>query len=337
MTIGSGAGAGPGMPGLHSAASVDDRTVERPVTVTAIIVTYESRAHIAEALASLDQALDRPGIAGSVIVVDNASTDGTAAWLEAERPGIRLIRAPTNEGFGRACNRAFDLADGDVWLLMNPDARLDADTVDVLVHELRRDDRLAAVSATLAEPGEAESAGMLPSARSGAGHFLFVNRMGFVGRRGSWRGVQIRRQGTGRVTPVEWASAAVLAVRPVAIRAVEGFDPAFFLYGEDIDLCARLGAAGWTVALSTETRARHAIGASSDPRSTRWLDGLDQAMVRIGRGRGDRFGFFGAAAIGLLVRAAAARCRVRRAGRQERLLPGARHAAVLAGRVLTGR
>src|SRR5439155_23626489 len=186
-----------------------------------------------------------------------------------------------------------------------------------------------AIGPTLAGPHEAESAGMLPSAASGAGHFLFFNRLG-KRVRGPWRGFQLARQPADLLVDVEWVGAAVVALRPVAVRTVGGFDPDFFLYGEDIELCARLRSAGWQLKVATSTRAWHEIAASSDPRSTRWLDGLDQAMSRIGRGRADRFGFFAAAAVGLAVRAAVARIRGRAGRRDGRLLPSARRAAALA-------
>lgn len=306
------------------------------VSVTAIVVTWQSRTDIEGVLASLDTALAAAGNAGSVVVVDNASTDGTADWLRAHRPDVRLIESPSNEGFGRACNRAFAVADGDVWLLVNPDARLRPDTVVALVEALGREPDAGAIAATLAESGEVESGGMLPSARSGAGHFLFLNRFLPEGRGGPWRGVQLRRQRPGRIVRVDWVSAAVIALRPAAVRSIDGFDPTIFLYGEDVDLCARLGRAGWGIRLATDAVATHAIGASSDPRSTRWLDGFDDAMVRLGRGRLSRAGFFAAAATGLLVRGATARVVGRGHGqrRAERFVPGARRAASLALRAV---
>ena len=305
-----------------------------PARVVAIIVTWNSLDHIEGVLASLDAALAAPGIAGSITVVDNASTDRTATWIRANRPDIRLIEAPANEGFGRACNRAFAVADGDVWLLVNPDARLQPGTVAALVDAMRRTPEAGAIAPTLAGPGEAESAGILPSIPSGIGHFLFLNRLLPAGRGGPWRGWQLRRQPPAQVLAVEWASAAVLAIRPEAIRAIGGFDPTIFLYGEDIDLCARLGDAGWSVRLATTTTASHAIGASSDATSTLWLDGLDAAMIRRGRSRASRMGFFASAALGLLLRALAATARPRRGSRSERFLPGARRAAVLSGRAI---
>lgn len=307
-----------------------------PVRVTAIIVTWRSRDDIEGVLASLGAAFEAPGIDGSIVVVDNASTDDTVAWLRAHRPDVQLIESATNEGFGRACNRAFEVADGAVWLLVNPDARLLPDTIVELVDAMRREPRAGAIAPTLAAAGEAESAGMLPSVRSGLGHFLFLNRVLPDDRGGSWRGVQLRRQRPRRLVAVEWASAAVLALRPASVRAVDGFDETMFLYGEDIDLCARLGAAGWSTLLAMDAAASHAIGASSDARSSRWLDGLDDAMVRLGRSRLSRTGFFASASLGLLIRAGAVAVatRTRSRPRTARLLPGARRAAVLAARAL---
>lgn len=312
------------------------RAPAEPVEVTAIIVTWRSRDDIEGVLDSLATAFAAPGIAGSVLVVDNASSDDTVPWLQANRPEIRLIASATNEGFGNACNRAFEVAGGTVWLLVNPDARLRADTVTRLVDALRREPGAAAVAPTLAGPGRAESAGMLPSIRSGVGHFLGLNRILPGHRGGGWRGVQLRRQRPDRLVAVEWASAAVLALRPPAVRSVGGFDPTMFLYGEDVELCARLGSAGWSIWLATDAVASHAIGASSDLQSTRWLDGLDDAMVRLGRSRLSRAGFFTTASVGLLLRSVVhvIAARGRPEPWTERLIPGARRAARLAVRAL---
>jgi GT2 family glycosyltransferase len=93
-----------------------------------------------------------------------------------------------------------------------------------------------------------------------------------------------------------------MLLRPEAINQVGGFDEAFFLYGEDTDLCARLLDRGWHVALAPTATAWHAIGASQAPGSTRWVDGLDAYLRRRGRTRLARTACFLFMAMGMAIR-----------------------------------
>ena len=232
--------------------------------------------------------------------------------------------------------RSIDAA-GDAWLLLNPDARLAPDALEPLLRVLEAAPDAAMAAPGIDGPGSAESAGMLPGIRSGLGHFLFLNRIPLLGGRGAWRGFQLPRQAGGPVT-VEWASAAAVLVRPSAVREIGGFDPRYFLYGEDTDLGARLGAAGHRAWLVPHARASHAIAASSPTVSTRWLDGLDDWLRASGAGRPRRAAFQLIAMAGLAIRAVAGRSRDRDARHVRRQAVGARRAGSLAVRILvTGR
>ncbi len=308
------------------------------IDVSIISVTYRSLGWIADALGTARASVEAAGLRAEVIVVDNASDDGSAEAALAADPSAALIRLPANVGFGVANNLAFESARGATWLLVNPDARLEPGAVGRLVDFLAVSPRTAIAAPSIAGPGGAESAGMLPSLPSAVGHFLFVNRLP-VAARGAWRGFQLPR-GAARPLRVEWASAAVLAVRPAAIREVGGFDPTIFLYGEDVDLAARLGDAGWEVWLVPQARAWHGIAASSAGVSTGWVDGLDRYVRRRGMGRLRRALFDAIVASGLALRAAAARGRGRGPDERRhavRMLSAARRAGELAVSALAGR
>jgi protoporphyrinogen oxidase/GT2 family glycosyltransferase len=272
--------------------------------VSVVIVTYDSRGHVDEAIASAQAAVARVGRRAQVIVVDNASSDGTADHVATAHPGVDLVRNETNVGFGRANNQAFQRCAGSTWLLLNPDARLAPDALAPLLALLAARPAAALVAPAIDGPGSAESAGMLPGIRSALGHFLFLNRVPGLGRRGPWRGFQLRRQ-TGGPVRIEWASAAATVLRPDAVRAIGGFDPRYFLYGEDTDLAARLAAQGHEAWLVPAARAWHAIAGSSPRVSTRWLDGLDAWMADRGRRRSSRIAFQLIAMAGLAIRSLA--------------------------------
>ena len=178
-----------------------------PPGVTVICVTYQSRDHVAECLGSAVASAIAAGVSTELIVVDNASTDGSADAAQAAFAQAIVIRNDENRGFGAANNQAFRLARGATWLLLNPDARLDEGAMTTLLAALSVDAQLAGVGPSIrgAGVGGAESAGMLPGLRSLAGHFLFVNRLLPFDRGGPWRGWMLRPSRWPRPRAVEWA------------------------------------------------------------------------------------------------------------------------------------
>lgn len=253
------------------------------VDVTVITVTYNSARDVIDALNSTQAAAQEAGLRVQFVVVDNDSNDGSARVVRRTFPEAIVISNSVNTGFGRAANQAFKRATGRYWLLLNPDARVEKASLGALVSAIETLSA-GAVAPAIGEVG-AESCGMSPGIRSLAGHFLFINRLMPGDRGGPWRGFQLRRRESGRPSPVDWASAAVLLLRPTAVNAVGGFDPSFFLYGEDIDLGLRLGRAGHRTWLVPSAKAFHRIAGSQGGVSTRWLDAIHAHYRREGNPR----------------------------------------------------
>lgn len=250
--------------------------------VSLIIVTYRSAALAPEAVRSALRSAERAGFDVEIIVIDNASDDGSTEVTASRFPGATVIRNDSNVGFGRACNQGFAAARGDWWLLLNPDARTAEDALGHLVLFATANPRAAAVAPRLVGAGadQAESAGMQPGVRAALGHFLFLNRLLPGDRGGPWRGFQLhRREGLGP-RRVDWASAGALLLRPAAIRQVGGFDEAFFLYAEDVDLGRRLSLAGWQSWLVPAALAEHGVAASSGGVTDRWIVALHDYHAR---------------------------------------------------------
>ena len=257
--------------------------------VSVITVTYQSAAEIGDAIASAQVAAQRADVDAEFVVVDNASTDGSAGVVEAACHGARVIRNAANVGFGAANNQAFDVATGDAWLLLNPDATLEPDALRLLLEFYDDHPQAAGVAPAIAgggardrsfERGGAESAGMLPGMAAVIGHFLLVNRLLPGDRGGAWRGFQLTRRPQLGPRRVDWASGAVVLLRPAAVRQVGGFDPAIFMYGEDVELSERLARSGWQMWLLPAAHAWHKIASSQSGVSTRWVDSLHQGMAR---------------------------------------------------------
>jgi GT2 family glycosyltransferase len=276
--------------------------------LTIISVAFNSRDQICDALKSAAAAASALGLSYEVVVVDNASTDHSAAVVRECLPHARLRRNRRNVGFGTANNQAFERALGDRWLLLNPDARIDSECLDRLWQTLTAFPDVAAVApSTAGEEDRIEDGGMLPGIRSIVGTFLFLNRLLPDGRGGPWRGMYIRRRGT-EPREVEWIGAAVMLARSTAIRDVRGFDSSIFMYGEDIDLGARLSRGGWRLMLDPGAHASHAIAGSQGGVSDGWVDGT---LLVYGRDTSRRRQRLAAAimAIGLAIRVAASGAR----------------------------
>ena len=179
-----------------------------------------------------------------ILAVDNGSTDGSADWIAANCPNVRLIRNPRNLGFGEACNMGLAAAQGDVLVLLNQDTVVAPGWLAGLV------DALAAHP----EAGIVGSKALYPDASiQHAGGELDVQGAG------SHRG--LHAPDTGQFdTPaaVDYVSGASLALRRAVYRQIGGFDPGFApAYCEDVDLCLRARAAGWTVRYAPESVLVH--------------------------------------------------------------------------------
>ena len=220
--------------------------------LSVVIVTWNSAAHLEACIRALDGALPPPS---EIVVVDNASTDGTASL--ARGLGARVLENTTNEGFGAACNRGARESTGNVLLFLNPDCVVQPGAVKAARRALVAAPRTGAVGAQLVD----ERGAPQPSADEFITPVRFLRR---IARVTYGRGGPMRSAPDG---PVDWVFGAFLLVRRDAFEEIRGFDAGFHLYYEDMDLCRRLWDAGWQVRFAADARAVHLGGASA---ALRW-------------------------------------------------------------------
>jgi GT2 family glycosyltransferase len=228
--------------------------------VDAVVVSYNSRHTLRAAVAPL-AALD--GVA--VTVVDNASPDRS---LEAIADlDVRAIESGRNAGFGFGCNLGAAAGEAPHLLFINPDARIEGADLQRLVAVLEAEPGVGIVGPQLRE----EDGALIPSMRRSQrpasvwATALFLHR---VLRRARWANEIVQDSAAyERPASPEWLSGACLLVRRSAFAQVGGFDEGFFLYCEDMDLCARVRAAGHAVRYEPGAVARHE-GGHSAPRAT---------------------------------------------------------------------
>jgi GT2 family glycosyltransferase len=236
--------------------------------ITAIVVNYNSGRYLAECLDSLNTAIT--GVNWEVVVVDNASSDGSEAAAETESIDSgkrrRLVRLPNNTGFATAANLGARTGAADLLLFINPDCVAIPGFIEPLINELDASPRRAAVApCVINEDGSPQgNARGDPTMMTGLfGRSTLLSRM-FPSAAVARRNVRIPRTAQEResAASVDWVSGSCLLVRRAAFNEVGGFDERYFLYWEDADLCRRLRNAGWSIRFRPDARVVH-VGARS--------------------------------------------------------------------------
>ena len=223
--------------------------------VDVVIVSYNSAGCLDRCLTPL---FTIPGV--TPIVVDNASADGSAEAATAF--GARTIARERNGGFAVGCNVGWRAGSAPYVLFLNPDAVIDAGSLERLVAVLDGAPRVGAVAPALRE----EDGTLLWSQRrfprlwSSLAQSLFLHRLPGLARLDE----QIRDVAAySRPGEPDWVSGACVLVRRELLESLGGFDERFFLYREDIDLCRRIRAAGHGVRFEPAATAVHEGGASA--------------------------------------------------------------------------
>jgi N-acetylglucosaminyl-diphospho-decaprenol L-rhamnosyltransferase len=233
--------------------------------IAAVIVNYNAGDELRMALQSVARAAGRSPWEG--VVIDNASTDGSEAIARDFEPHVRLIRNAENVGFARGVNQGIAATRAPGVLIMNPDCRLDAGAIEVLLAELNAHQSCAIVGPRILDP----DGSVQGSARGDPDMLTGVfGRTGVLRRLLPWLPVARRNvvaaidaDTQARSVVVDWVSGACMLARREALEAVSGFDERYFMYWEDADLCRRLRAHGFHVRYVPAAIAVHSVGQSS--------------------------------------------------------------------------
>lgn len=229
--------------------------------VSIVVLNYNTRALLLACLASIEQFAPE----GEVVVVDNNSTDDSAAVVRQQFPRVRLLALSENGGFARGMNAGLRLAGGGVVLMLNADTVLRADTLPALRGALVNHPRAGIVGPVQLFPASAGTDGtQIASAfrdptltRELARLVMFTDSVSSRLSLGAWRAVA-----SGSPRSVDWLMGAALLVRRECLEMLGGFSESQFMYGEDWDLCYRARQAGWQVLLVPASRIVHHENAS---------------------------------------------------------------------------
>jgi N-acetylglucosaminyl-diphospho-decaprenol L-rhamnosyltransferase len=223
------------------------------MNLAAVIVTHDSADHIADTLGALcEQLLD----ADEAIVVDNASSDGTAAAARAASPRVRVIEPGANLGFGGGCNAGAAAASAQLLLFLNPDAVPAPGCLDALRAAAGERPDWGAWQALVTMDG-----GRAINTSGGVTHFLGIGWAGACGEPVS--------AAPDEPAEVSFPSGAALCIRREAWDRVGGFEARYFLYGEDLDLGLRLWLSGFGVGVVPAARVEHSYAFGKGQR--KWM------------------------------------------------------------------
>jgi N-acetylglucosaminyl-diphospho-decaprenol L-rhamnosyltransferase len=225
-----------------------------------VIVNYNTGSWLTRCLASLER--HRGDVSIDVVVIDNASIDGSAADANADHPWVRLIRNERNVYLSPAWNQGARETSAPYLLFLNPDTEWWSGTLADYLRIARGHPRAGIVGPMIrnTDGSPYPSGRSFPSVIDAVGHaFLspFTRANRFTRR--------YELEGWDRTTEraVDWVSGSCMLIPRAAFEAVGGFDEAFPLYAEELDLATRLGDAGWSVLFTPEVEVLHEIGVST--------------------------------------------------------------------------
>jgi GT2 family glycosyltransferase len=231
------------------------------IDVSIVIVSFNTREVLRECLESVER--ESVGLRVEVLVVDNHSSDGSPEMIEREFPQVRLFRSDANLGFASANNVALNVVRGRYPVLLNSDAFLRAGALTLAIQHMDENPSVGLAGARLVGRDDTwqPSARMFPSLLTDffvmtglAGKFPKSRLFGSFDR--TWADPMVASE-------CDWVPGAFSIIRAEAIEKAGLFDPEFFLYSEEVDLCRRIRAAGYRIWYWPDIVVTHIGGESS--------------------------------------------------------------------------
>jgi N-acetylglucosaminyl-diphospho-decaprenol L-rhamnosyltransferase len=226
--------------------------------VAVVVVSYNTRDLLERCLKSI-----QPEGAGAIVVIDNASPDGSAAYVAARFPDVNVVANSTNVGYGAAINQAMQNTQAPLVLVLNADTELQPGCLAILAEHSAKADRAGIVAPAIVnkrgrwEPSVFPFPGTLGWLLENAPLSSIVRRVPFLLN----RSVSLRPTPSPRQVP--WVKGCAMLLRRECIDSVGGFDETFFMYYEEVDLCRRITDAGWEVHVDPRAVVMHVGGAST--------------------------------------------------------------------------
>lgn len=237
------------------------------IELSVVIVSYNTKELLRECLSSLYISLDSSKLTSQseVIVVDNASTDGSIKMVKEQFPKVILTQNPKNFGFGSANNQGIKISKGKFILLLNSDTKLFENTIENALLEIKTRKDVGVLGCKLCNPDNTvqQSCGYTPNLLRVFAWMFFIDRLPIVNlifnpyHLGDSSFYNNQRE-------VDWVTGAFFLIRKQALSpSVELFDTKVFMYVEEVEFCFRLKKRGWKVLYTPKASLIHKKGGSA--------------------------------------------------------------------------
>jgi N-acetylglucosaminyl-diphospho-decaprenol L-rhamnosyltransferase len=244
--------------------------------VSAVVVNYKAKHHLLGCIA----ALRHEGIE-DIVVVDNASNDGSEEAVRAADPAVTYVQAGANLGYGTGANRGAAHADptSEFLLCLNPDATLAPGALAAMLAAFDGRPELGIVGPRVddADGRLYPSARTFPNLVDATGHAF----IGLVAPNNRFtRNYRMLDWDHRNASDVDWVSGSCFLIRRATWDSIGGFDEGYFMYGEDVDICWRAWKHGWEVTYEPAARVTHVQGVSTDRHPYRMIAEHHRGLFR---------------------------------------------------------
>lgn len=243
--------------------------------VSVVIVNYNVKEFVQNLLHSLEKATR--SIKAEIIIVDNASDDGSVELISEKFPDVKLVASKENLGFGKANNVGFRLAQGKYIFILNPDTLVQEDTLEKLIAFFERTPEAGMIGCKILNPDGTLQLACRRGFPSPWTSFCKVTGLSSLFPKSRlFAKYNLTYLDEDQIAEVDALSGSCMLMRKDVYDKIGGFDEQFFMYGEDLDLCYRVQKAGYKVFYVPETKIIHYKGESTKRSS------LDETKVFYG-------------------------------------------------------
>jgi N-acetylglucosaminyl-diphospho-decaprenol L-rhamnosyltransferase len=223
-----------------------------------VVVAYGSPVLLEQCLQSLNTHSPSDGL--EIVVVDNGPGDAAAQLVRARWPETEVVVSGANVGFARAANAGIARGDAPYVLVLNPDVTVHAGTLDGMLAVMDEHPEVGIAGCRLERAdGSFDHAARrsFPTPTAAFAHLVGIGYRIGRGRLAQYRALDVERG------PVDAVNGAFMVIRRRALESVGTFDPRYWMYMEDLDLCYRFATAGWTTWFEPSVSATHLKGATA--------------------------------------------------------------------------
>lgn len=235
------------------------------VKLSIIIVSFNTRELTSNSLVSLQKAVKNLNYQTEIIVIDNASTDGSPELIAQKFTHVTLIKNSSNIGFSGANNQGLKIAKGEFILLLNSDTVVSKDAIKKVIGYLENNPESGVVGCKLLNKNGSlqQSAGFIPNLLNIFFWMTFIDDLPFLNR--LLKPYHIRERGFyEKIQKVGWVSGAFFALRKKTYENAGSLDENIFMYGEEVEWCMRIGKSGWRVVYYPDAYITHLKGGSGN-------------------------------------------------------------------------